>query len=42
MTVALTASDVHHQKVGSWVADLDARELDIVAMFKVIGDDDDH
>lgn len=40
--VALTASDVHHQKVGSWVADLDARELDIVAMFKVIGGDDDH
>jgi len=42
LRVALTASDVHCQKIGSWIGDLDAHELDLVAMFEVIGGDDDH
>lgn len=42
LQIAVSASRTHYEKVGSWVRDLDARELDIVAMFKVTGGDDDH
>jgi hypothetical protein len=42
LEIALTASKVHREKVGSWVNDLDARELDILAMFKLEWGDDDH
>lgn len=40
LQVALDASTVHHQQVGAWISDLETNELDLVAMFRVIGDDD--
>ena len=41
LQVALTASEVHHQNVGAWARDLGTNELDLVAMFRVIGEDVD-
>lgn len=41
LQVALTATEVHHQNVGAWHRDLDTNELDLVAMFRVIGEDVD-
>lgn len=39
LQVALDASEVHRDNVGAWVRDLDTNELDLVAMFRVIGED---
>ena len=39
--VVLDASDVHHDNVGAWARDLATNELDLVAMFRVIGDTDE-
>jgi hypothetical protein len=41
LQVALDASNVHHDNVGAWRKDLATNELDLVAMFRVIGEDDD-
>ncbi len=41
LRAALDASGVHHQQVGAWIGDLATNELDVVAMFRVIGDDRD-
>ena len=40
LQVALDASIVHHDHVGAWHKDLATNELDLVAMFRVIGEDD--
>jgi hypothetical protein len=42
LQAALTASQVHHEQVGAWIGDLATNELDLVAMFRAIGDDDAH
>lgn len=39
LQVALDASTVHHDNVGAWRRDLTTNELDLVAMFRVIGED---
>lgn len=41
LQVVLDASNVHHDNVGAWSRDLATNELDLVAMFRVIGEDDD-
>lgn len=41
LQVALDASNVHHDNVGAWSRDLATNELDLVGMFRVIGEDDD-
>lgn len=41
LQVALDAGNVHHDNVGAWRRDLDTNELDLVAMFRVIGEDVD-
>ena len=40
LQVVLDASNVHHDNVDAWRKDLATNELDLVAMFRVIGDDD--
>jgi hypothetical protein len=39
LRAALEASRVHHEQVGAWVGDLATNELDLVAMFRAVGDD---
>jgi hypothetical protein len=41
LQIALDAGNVHHDNVGAWKKDLATNELDLVAMFRVIGEDDD-
>jgi hypothetical protein len=41
LQVALDATEVHHEKVGAWARDLGTNELDLVAVFRVIGEDVD-
>lgn len=41
LQVALDASNVHHDNVAAWLRDLETNELDLVAMFRVLGDDDE-
>ncbi|MBB4910367.1 hypothetical protein [Actinophytocola algeriensis] len=40
LQVTLDASIVHHDNVGAWLRDLTTNELDLVAMFRVIGEGD--
>lgn len=39
LQAALDASRVHHEQVGAWVGDLATNELDLVAMFRAVGDE---
>ena len=41
LQVAFDATEVHQQNVGAWARDLGTNELDLVAMFRVIGEDVD-
>jgi hypothetical protein len=41
LQVALDATEVHHENVAAWSRDLGTNELDLVAMFRVIGEDGD-
>jgi hypothetical protein len=41
LQVAVDATEVHHQNVAAWSRDLGTNELDLVAMFRVIGEDVD-
>jgi hypothetical protein len=41
LQIALDAGKVHHDNVGAWQKDLATNELDLVAMFRVIGEDRD-
>jgi hypothetical protein len=41
LSVAFDATEVHHENLGAWHRDLGTNELDLVAMFRVIGDDVD-
>ena len=40
LQIALDAGNVHHDNVGAWKKDLATNELDLVAMFRVIGQAD--
>jgi len=41
LRVAFDATEVHQENVGAWRRDLGTNELDLVAMFRVIGEDVD-
>jgi hypothetical protein len=41
LEIVLDATNVHHDNVGAWARDLATNELDLVAMFRVIGETDE-